>query len=99
MGCRSVESGLLTLVLRGKDSVYGSQGASGFALEIEDLISLHIVGDNTYSAVVAALSAGNCFQASASESSLVISHCVCCTPFCKWVCRKVKEEIRKGRCL
>ncbi len=66
-----MESGLLTLVLRGKDSVFGSPGASGFALEIEDLVSLHIAGDSTYNAVMAALSAGNGFQASARKRALV----------------------------
>ncbi len=59
-----MESGLLTLVLRGKDTIFGAPGAAGFALEIEDLVSLHIVGDGPYAAVTAALSAaGGGFQA------------------------------------
>ena len=62
---RSVESGLLTLVLRGKDAIFGASEAAGFALEVEDLVSLHIVGDGPYAAVTAALSAaGGGFQAS-----------------------------------
>ena len=71
MGGRSVESGLLTLVLRGKDAVFGSPGASGHALEIEDLVSLHVAGDSTYSAVMEALRAGNGFQASANPQLCV----------------------------
>ena len=54
-----MESGLLKLVLRGKDSAFSQAGAASFALEIEDLISLHITGDTVYST----LTGGGSFHA------------------------------------
>ncbi len=46
----SVESGLLTLVLRGKDLM-----PAGSSLVIEDLVTLHITGSSLYSQVAATL--------------------------------------------
>ncbi len=57
LGARSVESGLLTVVLRGKDEYFGRAEATGAALEIEDLASLHVTGDAAYAQVTAALAA------------------------------------------
>ncbi len=57
LGARSVESGLLTVVLRGKDGYFGRAEAAGAALEIEDLVSLHVTGDAAYAQVTAALAA------------------------------------------
>jgi hypothetical protein len=57
LGARSVESGLLTVVLRGKDAYFGREEAAGAALEIEDLASLHVTGDAAYAQVTAALTA------------------------------------------
>ena len=64
---RSVESGLLTLVLRGKDSALGT---AGYALEIEDLVSLHITGDSIYTSVMSSLNAGAGFQVSVPVCTL-----------------------------
>ncbi len=58
LGARSVESGLLTVVLRGKDAYFGQAEAAGAALEIEDLASLHVTGDAAYAQVTAALAGG-----------------------------------------
>ena len=58
-----MESGLLTLVLRGKDAVVSQSGAAGFAIEIEDLISLHITGDSIYTSVMSSLKEGGGFKA------------------------------------
>ena len=53
LSARSVEGGLLTVVLRGKDAYFGQAAAAGAALEIEDLVSLHVTGDAAYAQVVA----------------------------------------------
>ncbi len=58
LGARSVEGGLLTVVLRGKESYFGQSGAAGASLEIEDLASLHVTGNAAYAQVTAALAAG-----------------------------------------
>ncbi len=55
LSARSVEGGLLTVVLRGKDAYFGRAEAAGAALEIEDLASLHITGNASYAQVTAAL--------------------------------------------
>ncbi len=55
LSSRSVESGLLTVVLRGKDAYFSQAEAAGAALEIEDLASLHVTGDAAYAQVTGAL--------------------------------------------
>jgi hypothetical protein len=57
LSARSVESGLLTVVLRGKTAYFDQPEAAGAALEIEDLASLHVTGDAAYAQVTAALAA------------------------------------------
>ena len=51
-GRRSVEDGLLTLVLRGKDTT-----PAGSSLTVEDLVTLHITGDALYGQVAALMQA------------------------------------------
>ena len=51
-GCRSVEDGLLTVVLRGKDTM-----PSDSSLTVEDLVTLHVTGDALYGQVAAAMGA------------------------------------------
>ncbi len=60
-----MERGLLKLVLRGKDSAaaFSQAGAASFALEIEDLISLHITGDTVYGTVTSTCQGGGAFHA------------------------------------
>ena len=90
LGARSVEGGLLTVVLRGKDTYFGGAEAAGAALEIEDLASLHITGDAAYAQVDAVLAGGGgCHLANGLEgSSWIPQHwglhgCGGCSPHAK----------------
>jgi hypothetical protein len=70
LSARSVEGGLLTMVLRGKDSYFGRAEAAGAALEVEDLATLHVTGDAPYAQVTAALaSAGGGFRVVTDQAS------------------------------
>ena len=64
VGSRSIESGLLTLAIRGKDSYFEQPGTAGFALELEDVVTLHVMGDSKMAAVAALLgsSTSSAFQ-------------------------------------
>ena len=55
LNSRSIESGLLTVALKGKDSFFGQPSAAGASLEIEDLVSLHITGNGLYGQVASLL--------------------------------------------
>ena len=50
---RSVQSGLLTLLVRGKDSIFAGQ--SGVSLEVDDVVTLHVMGNAAYASVAALL--------------------------------------------
>ena len=50
---RSVESGLLTLVVRGKPGFFDTWG--GARLEVDDITTLHVMGDAVYTSVAALL--------------------------------------------
>jgi len=55
VGSRSIESGLLTLAVKGADAYFGLPGTAAYALELEDVATLHIMGDSKYAAVAALL--------------------------------------------
>ena len=55
VGSRSIESGLLTLAIKGADAYFGLPGTAAYALELEDVATLHIMGDSKYAAVAALL--------------------------------------------
>jgi hypothetical protein len=54
ISARSVESGLLTLVVRGKDAAFAG-GAAAPVLGVDDVVTLHIMGDSLSAAVTALL--------------------------------------------
>ena len=58
ISARSIESGLLTLVVRGKDSVFGG-GLAAPQLTVDDVVTLHIMGDSLYTAVAGILAGPN----------------------------------------
>lgn len=60
---RSAEGGLLTLAVLGKASLFSQEKATGYSLEIEDLVTLHVTGDSVYAQVAALLGeSGNGFK-------------------------------------
>ena len=56
VGSRSIQSGLLTLAMQGKESYFAQPGTTSFSLQLEDVVTLHIMGDSKMSAVMALLS-------------------------------------------
>ena len=79
LGSRSIESGLLTLAMKGKDEYFDQAGTAGFSLQLEDVVTLHIMGDSKLAAVTALLGSqtSSAFQVVADKvnrrSSLVPS--------------------------
>ena len=77
---RSVEGGLLTLVLRGKDAL-----PAGSTLAVEDLVTLHVTGDTLYAQVLRAMGGpSGGFKVCVFPSAAA----VCFVAMCAWFCRR-----------
>ena len=53
---KSIESGLLTFIIKGKDSYFNLVGNSDYSLDLHDVITLHITDINKYNEVMALFS-------------------------------------------
>eukprot|EP00961_Rhodomonas_salina_P038734 520557-Rhodomonas_salina.1 len=57
----SMQAGLITIAVRGKESLFTSPQARAFHVEIEDMVTLHFLEATQYAAMLALLQAGGAF--------------------------------------
>eukprot|EP00961_Rhodomonas_salina_P114974 1547105-Rhodomonas_salina.1 len=65
----SLQSGLITLALRGDDAMFSNPVALPFHMEIDDLVTMHFLDDSKYDAMVALLGAGGAWQMVRAEGT------------------------------
>ena len=98
----SVQDGLISLAVLGKESIFNQPGASGYSIEIEDLVTLHATGDSIYAQLVQLISsAGNGFKVvtdvTKNTGSLVASTAL--TKLCPTTQPSSMEPTSLGSCL
>jgi hypothetical protein len=74
---QSLQSGLVSVVLKGADSFFELPRAKNFYLELEDVVSLHILETTStkYDAVTALLGAGGAFETVISGEVRLYQYC------------------------
>ena len=97
----SVQSGLMSLAVLGKESIFSQPGASGYSLEIEDLVTVHVTGDSLYKQVAPLVqSSGNGFKMVTdivlNTGSLVVSDAL--AKYCQTTL-DLNSVISSGACL